>query len=384
MISLNTGNYQIKAQYNNSSCDVNDSVVIEYYDDKAAGKADDMVVCDNVGVSSFDLTKNTASLLSTYTAADDKHEVTYFVSSADAKGLKNAVGTPTAFQNSVSPQTIYARVQNTNSGCYQVVEFQLIVQDFTPKFTLSGDTKVCPTETTTIAVAPTDNNFDPSKVTYTWAYKGAVLPAETGSSIKLTGTAAVGTYTVTVNNSGCVSSQDFEITADTTALDINLEGGCSLNDYLLVASSVNGSFNADTSTFEWIAENGGSFSATDKKNIIGLKSIGTYKVKVTTAEGCSSDESVTVTDISCNIQKGISPGSNTKNSSFDLTSLNVKRLEIFNRYGSEVYSLDNYTNEWHGQSTGGSDLPDGTYFYQIHFKDNSKVTTGWIYINRKQ
>jgi gliding motility-associated-like protein len=108
---------------------------------------------------------------------------------------------------------------------------------------------------------------------------------------------------------------------------------------------------------------------------------GTYEVKVTTADGCSVTESITVTAISCAIQKGISPGG--ANSSFDLSTMNVKRLEIFNRYGSEVYSLDNYVDQWHGQTNSGADLPDGTYFYQIHFADN-KVTTGWIYINRKQ
>jgi hypothetical protein len=41
-----------------------------------------------------------------------------------------------------------------------------------------------------------------------------------------------------------------------------------------------------------------------------------------------------------------------------------------------------YTNEWIGQSNAGDELPDGTYYYVIEFKNNQPSKTGWIYINR--
>jgi gliding motility-associated-like protein len=62
--------------------------------------------------------------------------------------------------------------------------------------------------------------------------------------------------------------------------------------------------------------------------------------------------------------------------------MNVQQLEIFNRYGTKVYSKMDYTNEWIGQSNVGNDLPDGTYYYVIDFKNNQASKTGWIYINR--
>ena len=59
----------------------------------------------------------------------------------------------------------------------------------------------------------------------------------------------------------------------------------------------------------------------------------------------------------------------------------TKKLQIFNRYGTRVYSLSNYSDQWHGQTDDGDELPDGTYYYVIE-RNNEETVTGWIYINR--
>ena len=86
---------------------------------------------------------------------------------------------------------------------------------------------------------------------------------------------------------------------------------------------------------------------------------------------------------SCTIQKGISPNNDGLNDNFDLSGYNVSKLEIFNRYGTVVYSKSGYEDEWYGQSDNGNELPDGTYYYVIDFSDD-ETKTGWIYINREQ
>ena len=82
----------------------------------------------------------------------------------------------------------------------------------------------------------------------------------------------------------------------------------------------------------------------------------------------------------CIIPQGISPNGDQWNQTFDLSSFDVSKLEIFNRNGTLVYSKKNYTNEWHGQTNQGDQLPVGTYFYTMEYQDG-KRKSAWVYIN---
>jgi gliding motility-associated-like protein len=95
---------------------------------------------------------------------------------------------------------------------------------------------------------------------------------------------------------------------------------------------------------------------------------------------CANPTTMTVQVELCDIQKGISPNGDGSN---DYLELVAKKVEIFNRYGKEVYTKTNYNNDWHGQFMGGGEMPDGTYYYVIELVSGVKKT-GWIYINREQ
>ena len=95
---------------------------------------------------------------------------------------------------------------------------------------------------------------------------------------------------------------------------------------------------------------------------------------------CANPITITVRVEQCQIQKGISPNGDGLN---DFLELVAKKVEIFNRYGKEVYSKTDYNNDWHGQFMGGGEMPDGTYYYVIELVSGEKKT-GWIYINREQ
>ncbi|WP_432672306.1 fibronectin type III domain-containing protein [Flavobacterium sp. SM2513] len=190
-----------------------------------------------------------------------------------------------------------------------------------------------------------------------------------------------GTYTIiyAINNND--SCGPFQTTTEVTIsqeVSIDFTEGCENNLYRLVAIPFNDSFDVATSTFVWT---GPTVVSTDQANAIVLGSNGVYTVKVTNSQGCSATETITVNNVSCVIQKGISPNNDGDNDVFDLSALNVKELFIYNRYGTEVYNFPNYTDQWGGQSSGGKELPDGTYFYMIHTVAGENIS-GWIYINR--
>ncbi|OUS01471.1 hypothetical protein A9Q86_06730 [Flavobacteriales bacterium 33_180_T64] len=110
---------------------------------------------------------------------------------------------------------------------------------------------------------------------------------------------------------------------------------------------------------------------------------GDYEIEVIFNDtGCSSITNQTVIELeSCVIPQGISPNNDGMNDTFNLSSYQVSKLEIFNRLGTLVYSKTNYTDEWHGQTNDGDELPVGTYFYTMEY-ENGKRRSAWVYIQR--
>ncbi|RSK39852.1 choice-of-anchor J domain-containing protein [Mangrovimonas spongiae] len=285
-------------------------------------------------------------------------------------------------------------------------------------YTFEGDTASCTeagTYTTSIEIvesATTVTGFTYEEDLYC-ADGGMVLPildagfaaggtftAENGLSINgSTGeinvsSSSVGNYTVVyevladVANciQGNVSTFDITILDD---IEVSINGECNNSDYVLTASAVNGSFNESEASFTWMDANGNTigdnaetFNVTTYANNTNLNLPTQISVEVMFG-GCSTTASFMVERSACrDIPRGISPDGNGKNDSFDLTGFGVTDIFIYNRNGREVFSYKGmYTNQWHGQTNDGNDLPDGTYFYSIQKDDGSSVT-GWVFINR--
>jgi len=194
-----------------------------------------------------------------------------------------------------------------------------------------------------------------------------------------------GTYTIRYevleNTATCqVGAFDTAQFIINSPIAVTATGGCEGASYILSADPVEGSFDPTAVTYSWEDSTGLVVGST--QTIVAPKAE-TYTVTVT-SNGCSNTAFVVVETIACVIQKGISPNNgDDENNAFELTGLDVKKLEIFNRYGMKVYTKSNYTNQWVGQSDNGDELPDGTYYYVIE-RNNGENKTGWIYINREQ
>jgi len=198
------------------------------------------------------------------------------------------------------------------------------------------------------------------------------------------------TYTFTPDPGQCAT------TATTTIIirddfDFEISAKCVVTSFILESHVSDNLFENSDSDFEWqnelgqtVGGNNSRFNVTEYvSNLPGTVSFPlVFTLTVTSVEGCVKTKSYSVESIYCNIQKGISPNADTKNDFFDLALLNVKKLSIFNRYGTKVYSKDNYTNQWYGQSDNGNTLPDATYYYVIEINGAPDSKTGWIYINK--
>lgn len=82
---------------------------------------------------------------------------------------------------------------------------------------------------------------------------------------------------------------------------------------------------------------------------------------------------------------GYSPNGDGYNDFFEIKGLNrypENTIIVFNRWGNEVYSQDNYTNTWNGQNNKGDALPDGTYFIVFTIKSIDFEYNGFVDIRR--
>jgi gliding motility-associated-like protein len=96
----------------------------------------------------------------------------------------------------------------------------------------------------------------------------------------------------------------------------------------------------------------------------------TYTLRQTTAQGCISQDEMTVTVLSCvDPMVAFTPNGDGINDRWLVTNsqcLKSAKVEVFNRYGNKVFEDANYSNQWDGNYKG-KPLPDGTYYYVVTY-----------------
>ena len=328
---------------------------------------------DNTTSGSYVFTPNTGQCATTQTlgVVITPRTQPNFAGIADFCSGATAPSLGVVSPNGVNGTWLPAIINNTTSGSYV----------FTPAIGLCADTQtlavnVIPNVTPDFAsvapicsgsTAPTLNGTSPNGVNGTW------LPATISNT-------ADGSYVFTPNAGQCALPQTLAVTV-TPPINIIVDGGCDNGIYILTATSDSINFDPNTATYQWV-DGSGATIGTDESVVVSAP--GTYICNVTNAGCISSGTSGDITSVTCTIQKGISPrGTGAGDGKNDFLKLACKKLEIFNRYGMVVYSKNNYSNDWYGQSDNGSELPDGTYFYVVE-QNNAPAQTGWIYINREQ
>lgn len=112
----------------------------------------------------------------------------------------------------------------------------------------------------------------------------------------------------------------------------------------------------------------------------------TYTVTVTTAEGCTATDEVTVTVIpSIIVPNAFTPNRDQVNEIWEIENHENypdMRVEVFNRWGNKVYSSSaGYGTPWDG-TYNGEVLPVATYYYIIYLNSAEKPISGSVTIIR--
>lgn len=358
--------------------------------------------CSALSSAEFTLTDNDTAVLNGLNAAD--YTVTYHSSETDAENGASPLASP---HNGTDGEIIHVRLEEIATGCYNIASFSLEISAPTQTAT-SQNIEECDDNDgllddmadfdlaahTTIVL----DGQDPSSYNVTYHTSQADADNNTGALPTVYSTASTVIY-VRVEDAilaNCYVTTTFNLVVldeATATIETNVFYYDEVtSEFLLCPETETGAnltivpnnFTTSEVSVQWLVDDVEIAGATELT--YEAVSQGDYSAVITlNATGCSFTISdITVNELeNCVIPQGISPGvSAGLNDTFDLRYYDVTRLEIFNRNGTLVYSKDNYTNEWVGQTDDGEELPVGTYFYTMVYEGGTKTRSAWVYINR--
>ncbi len=123
-----SGNYkvQVSIPLNDTNCNIEDTVSITLSSEQTAENISDYQLCDDSSgdeIEFFDLSTKNNEVLSTVPSAN--YNISYHYSENEANNNLNAITAP--IQNSINPQQIFIRIEDSDNGCLAYSSFNLIV-----------------------------------------------------------------------------------------------------------------------------------------------------------------------------------------------------------------------------------------------------------------
>jgi gliding motility-associated-like protein len=297
---------------------------------------------------------------------------TYSIVGSPANISVSSAGT-ISWTNQVAPGNYTVNYQLGSGSCTSSDSFIItIASPFTATFT-SSNTTICEGDSTSITISGPAG----ATLTYNDGSSNQIVVLNASGIGTLNHSGGTKTYSlVSVTNGSCTQALSGSVVITVTSFNFNLTGACEGNQFVIKTDITN----SQNYSFEWT--NSSNVVIGTNSNSLVIDAPGTYSCAVTNLSGfvCTKQVSKLFDNTFCQIQKGISPNGDGLN---DFLELVAKKVEIFNRYGKESYTKENYNNDWRGQFNNGSEMPDGTYYYVIELVSGEKKT-GWIYINREQ
>jgi len=383
----------------NLSPTINDPSAYELCDENNTGD----------GVEEFDL----STIDDEITGGDGSLQVTYHLTMADAEAGVSPL--PTLYTNISNPQTIYVRVENTDTGCFSTTTLELIVLD-TPIANEPLAYEICDdgSGTASFDLTSRDGEITGGASDVTVTYHISLIDAENGDN------ALSSPYTNTTNPellyvrvesdaTGCYSITTLELIVQASPSltpPANVEEcpdgntGTLVNEFDL--TEYNNQLGVDLAGFD-ISYHTTNEDAQDGTNAIinpetynNVSNPETIYIRVTSSFGCYSVTSFTISVVQCEIiiPQGISPNGDGFNDSLQINGLELHPnfvLKIFDRRGILMYDANSSDANWEGRADeqNGELLPVGTYFYTLQLNDDSsnpfsdmqQLYSGWVYLN---
>lgn len=175
--------------------------------------------------------------------------------------------------------------------------------------------------------------------------------------------------------------------ADTYWVDVTV-GDCTIRDSITVTYEPRWSLGADTTLCQGetlllsapAATGPFLWSDNTTDSTLAVRQSGTYWVQTATS-ACAAGDTIRVgfTDCPGLIPTVFTPNQDAFNETFTIEHVAGRgwQLQVFNRWGKQVYATDNYRNDWDGQH-----LSAGVYYYLLKNQPLNRTYRGWVHLLR--
>jgi len=294
-------------------------------------------------------------------------------------GFGSAAGTNTSanYTPQALTQNTWFRRRVTSQGCETTSEAILITVNPrpSPPIVTVPNATTCPGGSATLKVQNANGG------TYEWFADAAGGEAIfVGPEFKTPNLTAPATYYVqAVNTNGCASATRTQV--NVTIVDPVADAG---QDVTIIQGNTVELRASGGDTYVW--EPATSLSNPNVANPVAKPDeTTTYRVTVSTAEGCTATDEVTITVIpAIKVPNAFSPNRDNVNEVWEIENIENYpdvRVEIFNRWGNIVFTSNGYGKPWDG-TLNGEDLPVATYYYMIYLNKTEKPISGNVTIIR--
>ncbi|AVI49986.1 hypothetical protein C5O00_01915 [Pukyongia salina] len=351
------------------------SFEIEEREGAVATTPDPYIICDNVepndGLGEFVLDGSTAEsqvVIDQILGGQDPsvYLLSFHPTLEDAHANTNALGSP--FANTINPQLIYARVENSGTDCYDITQVILKVEEL-PEVFLEESYRLCvdangnpiPQEEGSLSPPVIDTGLDPALYSFEWFIDGQLqLGQDDPSIVALSG----GTYSVIVteNNSGCSTEAVTTVTISSPPLAWDAQ----------VVTPAFAGAHAIQATAEGLGEY--SFQLDDgpfqSEGLFEGVLPGMHLVTIKDVNGCGS---VTVEVSIIDYPRFVTPNQDGYHDTWNIIGIAggdpTAKIYIFDRFGKLLKQLSPLGEGWDG-TYNGNPMPSSDYWFLVEYTED--------------
>lgn len=333
--STNNDTLFVRTEYSTTHCSMYYEFNLRVNPLPTANQPNDLVACDDDfdGILEFDLLQQNTSILGSQNP--NLFTVSYHHSELQANENNSALDTN---YMAYDGEIIYARVENNNTGCYNITQFSAVINPL-PIIDIE-DQVICLDNLPLLVSANTNNPTDQ----YVWS------TGETTPEIEISD---VGSYWVTITTVyGCENTRVFGVTeSEAATIEVTEIVDFSDPNNITVTISGIGNYLYQLDDFE-----------PQESNVFENVAMGYHTVKIIDLNGCSDvTKEVLVVDI---------PKFFTPNDDGDFDTWHIVGIEtlpgtvinIFDRYGKLLKRISADTTGWDGYFNG-TKMPASDYWF---------------------